>query len=95
MLTPDKATQLHHSDVPVSNPNFYINGLKARSTKRFEIPVVLSRKVKDPATKEIIFDKYNGPLFTTMEYVKSETSTSPTYNTLTFLPMNPPPEDLK
>mgnify|MGYP000609615927 CR=1 FL=1 len=55
-------------DEKITPPDFYLNGLKARETKQVEIPIILSRKVKDPVTDKVIFDAYNGPLSTTFEF---------------------------
>ena len=52
--------------------NYYVNDLKARSTKRVEIPVILSKKVVDPKTHKIIFDTYKGAISSTFEFRKSE-----------------------
>jgi hypothetical protein len=66
--------------------------LKARSTKRVEIPVILDRGVVDPTSNKVIFDTYDGPLSSTIEFMKYQTQTTTNYNTLTFMPMKTPEE---
>ena len=95
MMAPESLVSMPSRDTPIKKDDYFLNGLKARSTQRVEIPVILSRKVTDPATHKVVFDTFNGPLSTTIEFKKYETSNDITYNTLTFLPMASPKEDTK
>ena len=89
-LNPSTSSISNVKDSPKVKADFLVNGLKARSTKRIEIPVILSKDAIDPQTKKAVFDTYDGPISSTFEFQKSETSTEQTFNTLLFMKIEKP-----
>ena len=59
---------------------FFLNGLKARSSKVFEIPVYLV----SPKGYKHFYDQFSGPLQTTFEFKEFVTSTKSKYEVLSF-----------
>lgn len=59
---------------------FFLNGLKARSSKVFEIPVYLV----SPKGYKHFYEQFTGPLQTTFEFKEFVTSTNSKYEVLSF-----------
>ena len=67
-----------------SSNMFFLNGIKARSTKVIEIPVFL----KDPEELKGMYLNFNGFLETTVEYRKYASSASTSNKLLAFKPLS-------